>query len=770
MNPPARATTRYTLAAAALVVLPLLLAATSSAAPTTTRALAITTASANPKVAFGAFDGNPPKVFDINGDGILEIIAQNDNQWVYVFDSKTGRLLAQVKTNFPPGWGARSFNGPEVTILTEDGKVHLVLANSAAVLTSYRFDTTTSTKTKFSFVKEWDRRLSDCHSNPGMDSKPVLADLDQDGRFEILAATEEVGLFALRHDGRVFWKRCIGGGNAEPTVGDLNLDGFPDVVFGSDGGIVSALNGRTGATLWSYNVKANFNVASGSMPVGAAVGQLDGQAGPDVVVGVRDSHDATNWDNDHALLLALDSGGRLLWGRQDAEANPLTYTHPIIADAEPDGEPEVYWADWNTNGHKPPFDESLAWQVTGPGHFYRYDAAGTLVWRQTLDTWWSNKDLALADVDEDGVQEVFANGPSGGHDGIWYLDGRTGEKEAFVDVHPWKVQREPVVADLWNTGTMQWVVEAAANAASAGGPAILVYDTHARYNAVWPHLPYPTLGPANAPPTGTFNATFTVKSPSEWWQEVTVTPASPRTLVKVEVRLNGDFWRSMEKRKWGAWTSSYNTPAGTMVDFLATDSTGAVSQSAPFKWMDGTLTRGSVPPGDPTPAPFFPTFEVGPNVNEWWVEVTVRTSEPLSGVDVRVDGGAWTALSATEWGTWAQSMFVAAGSAVQFRATTTYGAEALSQTYTWLQGGDSFAATFEPRAQGNDWWVEVQVTSNSTLAGVEANVNGGAWTALGPTSWGTWAKGFFVADGSTVRFRATNSAGSTAESGPYPWT
>src|SRR5207253_626129 len=97
-----------------------------------------------------------------------------------------------------------------------------------------------------------------------------------------------------------------------------------------------------------------------------AVGQLDGKAGPDVVVGVRDSHDANNWANDHALLLALDSGGRLLWGRQDPGGNPLTYTHAIITDADGTGGPEVYWGDWNTVGHKPPFDESQAWKSTGP--------------------------------------------------------------------------------------------------------------------------------------------------------------------------------------------------------------------------------------------------------------------------------------------------------------------------------------------------------------------------------------------------------------------
>ena len=85
-------------------------------------------------------------------------------------------------------------------------------------------------------------------SNPGADSKPVLADLDKDGRLEIIAATEEYGIFALRDNGALYWKNCMGGGNAEPNVADLNSDGWPDVVFGSDGGVVTAVNGQSGAT------------------------------------------------------------------------------------------------------------------------------------------------------------------------------------------------------------------------------------------------------------------------------------------------------------------------------------------------------------------------------------------------------------------------------------------------------------------------------------------------------------------------------------------
>ncbi len=675
----------WVLLLAAAVAIPAILVVSDEADAATTRTLAITPATARPTVAFATFDA-PVKVFDFDGDGDKEIVAQNDNQWVYVFDSRTGGLLAELRTTFPSGWGARSMNPPEVAILNGDGKAHLVVANSAATITSYTFDKAGSTSTKFTFRKDWDRRLTDCYPNPGMDSKPVLADLDKDGRLEILAATEEQGIYALRDTGAVMWKNCTGGGNGEPTVGDLNLDGWPDVVFGSDGGLVTAMGGRTGGTMWTFNLLSRFNLASGSMPVGVAIGQLDGLTGPDVVFGARDSHDATDFGNDHAILGALSSGGSLLWAKQDPTGNPLTYTHPIIVDAAKDGQPEVYWADWNTIGHKPG-----NWETTGPANFYRYDKAGTLVWKQSLATFWNNKDAPLADVDGDGVQEMLANGPgSNGHDGIWYLDTRNGAKETWIDLYPYKLNRAPTVTDLYGNGRMQWVAPVA-SFASGGANGVLIYDTGAAYSSAWPHLPDPARGTGG-----------------------------------------------------GTTTTTTTSTSGTST---------------------GTTTTGT----------FAATFTVPSSVNEWWVEVAVGSNQALSKVEAQANGGAWTALTKQSWGNWAKSFHVPAGSTVVFRATSTGGATATSPAFKWLDGSGgggstTFAATFTPKAVGNDWWVEVDVGSNQALAKVEAQVNGGAWTALTKQSWGSWAKGMSAPNGSQITFRATSTSGGSATSATYTWT
>jgi len=701
----------------------LLLALPPDATAATVRSLSIWNGTVTSQVPFKDFDSNPPKVFDIDGDGQLEIIAQNDNQWVYVFNSRTGDVLFETTTRFPSGWGARSFNGPEVAVMSQDGTTRIIVANSAAYITSFRFDSVSGNSGHMGFVKEWERRANDCFGGAGMDAKPVLADLDKDGHMEILAATEEFGLIALRGDGSLYWKNCLGGGNAEPGVSDLNLDGWPDVVHVSDGGVVAALNGRTGAWMWGYDLKSHYDLRSGSIPIGPGIGQLDGLGGPDIVVAARDSHDTVNYTNDHALLLALSSAGKELWHFQDLErGNPLSYGHPVVVDAGADGNNEVYWGDWNTIGHKGGIPVEDDWKVTGPANYYRLERDGSQTWRQTIPTYWSNKDLVLGDVDGDGVQEVLANGPGSGGDGIWYLDSRTGVKETFVSTHPWKVTRGPILADLWGTGTMQWVLSASPASNTVSGGSILVYDTHAAYSSVYPHLPYVSFGgtpsftttartstPTSPPTTpvleGAFGAKFTIKAPNPWWQEVYISPDAPHTIASMQDRFNAGPWKTMTKSSWGAWTSSYNAPAGTQVEFLAKDTNLATSQSLPFTWMDGTLTRRSTTgDGGPTPTPtttstpststtptgttappptFDATFRVPPGINNWWVEVDVASAHSVVTVAAQVDGASWVGLSPTSWGTWAKSFFVVSGSHVTFRATDSLGATATSENFTW---------------------------------------------------------------------------------------
>lgn len=171
---------------------------------------------------------------------------------------------------------------------------------------------------------------------------------------------------------------------------------------------------------------------------------------------------------------------------------------------------------------------------------------------------------------------------------------------------------------------------------------------------------------------------------------------------------------------------------------------------------------------------FTASFAPSSSVNEWWVDVKVKASQPVSKVQIKVDGGTWTGLPKSDWGTYAKSMHVPKGSSVLFRAVSTSSEVAKSDTYTWLGGSSSsgtssFSATFDPKSQGNDWWVETGVKGTSGVAKVEVRVNGGSWTTLPKTDWGTYAKSIHAPNGATVLFRATSSSGEIDKSGTYTW-
>jgi hypothetical protein len=89
---------------------------------------------------------------------------------------------------------------------------------------------------------------------------------------------------------------------------------------------------------------------------------------------------------------------------------------------------------------------------------------------------------------------------------------------------------------------------------------------------------------------------------------------------------------------------------------------------------------------DPTAGTFTATWK---NVrgNEWWVETDVAVSGgTLAGVDARVNGGAWVALSKQSYGSWAKSIHAAPGSSVEFRARASDAQVSQSGPYAWPPG------------------------------------------------------------------------------------
>ncbi|MES2153962.1 MAG: VCBS repeat-containing protein [bacterium] len=394
-----------------------------------------------------------PTTYDIDGDGVDEVIAQGNDTHVHVFRLDSGRDVADLPTTIPSHWYVeRVLNVVAAGVLAPGEPPSLVVANHAAYVAAWRFDRAASTTDHFAFQRTWEHRMDGCYPTPSMDAGVALAD-DGAGRKTILVQTEETGIYGLAPDGTTLWHQCIGGGNAAPAVDDLDGDGRQEAIFGSDEGILTVVDAASGQPRWAVNVATAYKTWPGSMSVTPTTAELDGQPPREVLFTARHawSADAAVLPQEHMGIFAVhgdDKGAAtVLWHLEPSWANPTSYTRLVATDSDSDGRMDIFGMDWNTIGHYPG-----DWERLNRSHIFRLDTAGNQVWVRTIEAWWSNKDIAVGDFDGDGRAEVLANAPRLGSDGFWRLDAATGTTEGTLSFGDWKVLRGPAFADLRHDG------------------------------------------------------------------------------------------------------------------------------------------------------------------------------------------------------------------------------------------------------------------------------------------------------------------------------
>lgn len=157
-------------------------------------------------------------------------------------------------------------------------------------------------------------------------SSPALADLDGDGSLEIIVGTNENKLHIWKVDGRELSGFPVSAENiirSSPAVGDLDGDGLLDIAVGSDDGKLYA---------WSSKGKAlpGFpKVTEGSIVSSPALGDLDGDSRIDIVVGSWDTG-IYAWKGDGSLICGypIITGSSAVGG---------IWSSPAIGDLDGDG-------------------------------------------------------------------------------------------------------------------------------------------------------------------------------------------------------------------------------------------------------------------------------------------------------------------------------------------------------------------------------------------------------------------------------------------------
>ena len=205
---------------------------------------------------------------------------------------------------------------------------------------------------------------------------PTLADVSGDSGLELLAVDNSGHLYCLeaatgtrmwdwRLPNRVDW------GTTAIVAQDINHDGVVELVTGDAEGTVVCLTGD-GDLVWSYEGRHGFTRCP-------AVGDLDGDGFPEILIGGTKSP-----------LVCLSHNGEELWRiKQDALGSS-----PVIWDLDSDGRQEILVG----------IGEALG----------AVDNQGSILWTYELKkgddlvTRGIDSAISVADVDNDGVPEIFA--------------------------------------------------------------------------------------------------------------------------------------------------------------------------------------------------------------------------------------------------------------------------------------------------------------------------------------------------------------------------
>lgn len=290
----------------------------------------------------------------------------------------------------------------------------------------------------------------------GPAAEPALADLDGDGRAEIIVSGRD-GTFAFRHDGQLLWsnptvqsylasQEVAWGG---PSVANLDLDPEPEIVISALGDAIYVLD-HLGNVVFSDPLGSDF-------PTVPVLADLTGDGVLDIVV-------AETWT---LKVIDVFNGGTLAWSRELPDPIVViggagAFGGPAIADLNNDGNAEVI-INWGHVIEALEDDGTLLWRyptnrtdlyrpspvtvadVTGDGQpnlvtasainaglvvndhlLMVLDASGSLVWEQGVaDNSASASGVAAQDLTGNGAWEIIWNGAT---DGFLVLNGADGER------------------------------------------------------------------------------------------------------------------------------------------------------------------------------------------------------------------------------------------------------------------------------------------------------------------------------------------------------
>lgn len=242
-----------------------------------------------------------PTIVDLDNNGQLDFVVGTWNfnglDSIYAFRGDNQALLWSYPVH------DYMYHGTAVADLDNDGKPELVVGSYNDTLYCINGENgTTSWKYK---------------ATGGYCGSPAsIADIDNDGSCDVVF-TSAYQVIALSNTGSLKWQYNIPGFEQSfrgVALADINNDAYPDVVFGTTGGKVKALNGNNGSLIWSIDLAAHYGNPDFEFGHAPLVADFDGDDTLDVfIVGGHAEYPAFQNNFGRAYMISAGKGNGPDW-------------------------------------------------------------------------------------------------------------------------------------------------------------------------------------------------------------------------------------------------------------------------------------------------------------------------------------------------------------------------------------------------------------------------------------------------------------------------
>ena len=302
---------------------------------------------------------------DLDGDGKMELAFGSNGYNFYVMRSDGSEWMdgdnnPATKGVFKVLGAQYNYGTPALADLDGDGKPEIIYGGYDGNLYAWKADG--SNVPGFPF-----------HTNGSIQCSVAVGYLDgpSDTTPEIVFATTSDSLYVLepngqRRPGWPVWVRCAGNTKIpSPVIADMNNDGINDVVMQSTNGHLYCYyaNGTGIPTLFGVAYSQLTSAASECSPV---VADIDGDGHNDVICG----------DEKGQLSAISGATGQMLAGFPIQLQGEVRGT-PTVADIDRDGKTEIIVADWDKNIYVWDYDFPFQPSGTPPWPTFHHDARRT---------------------------------------------------------------------------------------------------------------------------------------------------------------------------------------------------------------------------------------------------------------------------------------------------------------------------------------------------------------------------------------------------------